>query len=218
MRCRRVLASSVVFVMFSVFAAGKDKKKILLPQDVLQARTVLVVIDPNAGVSLDSPNANRTAQDSVEKALMKWGRFDLATDVSTADLIITVRKGSGKMAQPTIGGIPNNRPVIFQPTESGGRVGGTRGTPPMAGDPTAHQSQDPTPQVEVGSVDDMFAVYRGKRDDALDAPTVWRYTAKGALNSPEVPAVDAFRKLIVEAEKQSTNPGRRDSRAVLAAW
>jgi len=88
------------------------------------------------------------------------------------------------MAQPTIGGIPNNRPVIFQPIESGGRVGGTRGTPPMAGDPTAHQSQDPTPQVEVGSVDDMFAVYRGKRDDALDAPTVWRYTAKGALNSP----------------------------------
>jgi hypothetical protein len=207
MRYRRVLASSLGFVMFCVVAAGKDNKKILLPQDVLQARTVLVVIDPDAGVSLDSPNANRTAQDSVEKALMKWGRFELATDVSTADLIISVRKGSGKMAQPTIGGIPsNNRPVIFQPTESGGRVGGTRGTPPMAGDPTAHQSPDPAPQVEVGSANDMFAVYRGKRDDALDAPAVWRYTAKGALNSPEVPAVDAFRKLIVEAEKQSTNP------------
>jgi hypothetical protein len=48
----------------------------------------------------------------------------------------------------------------------------------------------------------MFVVYRGKRDDALDSPAVWRYSAKDALRSPGVPAVDAFRKLIAEAEKQ----------------
>jgi len=190
------------------FAAGKNKKKILLPSDVLQARTVLVVIDPDAGVSPDSPMANRSARENVEKALMEWGRFELANDVSTADLIITVRKGNGKLAQPTIGGIPNNdRPVIFEPSESGGRVGGSRGTPPMSGDPTAPRRPDPTPQVEVGSTDDTFLVYRGKREDALDAPVVWRYSAKGALNAPNVPAVDAFHKLIVEAEKQqASNP------------
>jgi hypothetical protein len=51
----------------------------------------------------------------------------------------------------------------------------------------------------------MFVVYRGKRDDALDAPSVWRYSAKNALNSPQVPAVDAFRKLIAEAEKQQAS-------------
>jgi hypothetical protein len=115
-----------------MIAAGKDKKKILLPADVLEARTVLVVIDPDAGISPTAPYANRAAQEDVEKALMKWGRFELATDLSTADLVITVRKGNGNLAQPTIGGIPNNnRPIIFEPTESGGRAGGSRGTPPM---------------------------------------------------------------------------------------
>jgi hypothetical protein len=31
---------------------------------------------------------------------------------------------------------------------------------------------------------------------------VWRYAGQDALRSPGVPAVDAFRKLILEAEKQ----------------
>jgi hypothetical protein len=48
----------------------------------------------------------------------------------------------------------------------------------------------------------MFAVYRGKRDNALDAPAIWRYSTRDALSSPGVPAVDAFKKLIAEAEKQ----------------
>jgi len=205
---QRVVAASLGLAMCGVVAAGKEKKKILLPADVLEARTVLVVIDPDAGVSPEAPNANRNAQENVEKALMKWGRFELATDVSSADLVIAVRKGNGKFAQPTIGGIPNNnRPIIFEPTESGGRAGGSRGTPPMAGDPTAPRKSDPTPQIEVGSQDDMFAVYRGKHDNALDTPTVWRYSAKGALNTPEDKAVNAFRKLITEAEKQqNANP------------
>jgi len=208
MEWHRVVAASLGLAMCGVVAAGKEKKKILLPADVLEARTVLVVIDPDAGVSPDSPNANRIAQENVEKALMKWGRFELATDVSTADLVIAVRKGNGKFAQPTIGGIPNNnRPIIFEPTESGGRAGGSRGTPPMAGDPTAHRRSDPVPQIEVGSKDDMFVVHRGKRDNALDTPAVWRYSAKDALNAPADQAVNAFRKLITEAERQqNANP------------
>ena len=202
MRCQRVLALSLLLTC-SILAPAKNKKKILLPADVLQARTVLVVIDPQAGMDIDAPNANRTARGDVENALMNWGRFTLATDVSTADLVISVRKGNGKIARPTIGGIPNNnRPVILQPTDSGGRTGTTRGTPPMAGDPTAPQSPNPTPQVEVGDADDTFLVFRGKRDNALDSPPVWRYTAKDALRSPAVPAVDEFRKLVIEAEKQ----------------
>jgi hypothetical protein len=53
----------------------------------------------------------------------------------------------------------------------------------------------------------MFAVYRGRRDDPLDSTPVWRLSAKDALRSPSVPAVDEFRKLIVEAEKQqAANP------------
>jgi hypothetical protein len=195
--------------MCCIVAAGKDKKKILLPADVLEARTVMVVIDPEAGVPLDTPNANRTAREDVEKALMKWGRFSMAIDLAHADLVIMVHKGNGKIAQPTIGGIPNDRPVIFQPTDSGGRIGGTRGTPPpMPGDPSSAQSSNRGPQVEVGQADDLFVVYRGDRADPLDSPAVWRYSSKDALQSPGVPAVDAFRKVVKEAEKQlqAANP------------
>ncbi|HEY2470400.1 MAG TPA: hypothetical protein VGI45_21575 [Terracidiphilus sp.] len=209
MRHQRVLAGSLVLAMCCTVAAGKDKKKkILLPADVLQARTVLVVVDPEAGVSPDAPYANRTAQQDVEKALMKWGRFELANDVSTADLVIEVRKGSGKIAQPTIGGLPNNsRPVVLEPTDSGGRASAGTISPLGGNSPAGAQRPDPSPQMEVGAADDAFLVYRGKRDNVLDAPTVWRYTARDALSSPGVPAVDVFRKLIVEAEKQqASNP------------
>lgn len=202
------MRSPRVLVMFLLplcctLAAGKGKNKIILPEEVLRAETVLVVIDPDAGVAPDAPLANQTARDNVEKALMNWGRFRLATDVSTADLVITVRKGNGKIAQGTIGGVPtNNRPVIFQPTDSGGRIGVSHGNPPAAGDPTNPQSARPAPQVEVGASQDTFAVYFGERDNALGAPAVWRYTAKDALRSPSVPAVDEFKKAITEAEKQ----------------
>jgi len=206
MQSHRVLAASLALAMYCVVADGKDKKKVLLPAEVLQAKTALIVIDPAAGVSPDAPNANRTAQEDVEKAMMKWGRFELVPNVSSADLIITVRKGNGKIAQTTIGGLPtNSRPVVFEPTDSGSRT--SVGTiPPFGGNSQAGaQRPEPAPQVEVGSAEDMFVVYRGKRDDALDAPSVWRYSAKNALNSPQVPAVDAFRKLIAEAEKQQAS-------------
>ena len=86
-------------------------------------------------------------------------------------------------------------------------MGGHKGNPPLAGDPTNSQPQSPSPQVEMGQAQDTFVVYRGKRDDALDYPAMWRYSAKDALRSPAVPAVDAFRMVIAEAEKQrAANP------------
>ena len=79
-------------------------KKNLLPAYVVQARTVLVLIDPNAGTSAESPLANKRAQDDVEKALMKWGRLKPVMELASADLVIVIRTGNGKVAQPTIGG------------------------------------------------------------------------------------------------------------------
>jgi hypothetical protein len=184
-------------------ALSKDKKKVILPADVLRAQTVLVVIDPLAGVAIDAPNANNIARNDVENALMNWGRFTLANDVSTADLVICIRKGHGKIAEGTIGGIPNNnRPAILQPTDGGIRTGASQGTPSLPGDPTAPAPANPRPQVEGAQPDDGFAVYRGKRADVLDEAPVWRYRGKDGLESPGVPAVEAFRKLIAEAEKQ----------------
>ena len=48
----------------------------------------------------------------------------------------------------------------------------------------------------------MFVLYAGGVDYPLDRPTHWRYIAKDALRSPDVPAVAEFRKLLEETEKQ----------------
>lgn len=209
MRYGKTLAVATV-VLCSLVALAKNKQKILLPADVLQARTVLIVVDPDAGISPDAPTANQTARNDVEKAILNWGRFDLAMDASTADLIFTVRKGSGKVAQPTIGGVPNNGPVIFNPSGSSGNIGIHSGTPPMGGDQTQSSAPNPHPQAEIGPADDMIVLYRGKRDDPLSYPPVWRYTARDALRSPDVPAVDVFKDLVIKAveqqRQQSTKP------------
>ena len=74
MRYRNSLIYSVLFLC-CIVASGKDKKKAVLPNAVLDAETVLVVIDPEAGVPIDAPNANQTARDDVEKALMNRGQL-----------------------------------------------------------------------------------------------------------------------------------------------
>jgi hypothetical protein len=192
----RIIAFSLL-LSCPIIATAKDKKKILLPTDVLEARTVLVVVDPDAGIALDAPNANREALENVENALTHWGRFRLVRSEYNADLVVLVRKGNGKIAQQTIGGVPfDNRPVIVEPTNDASLE-----HPPMPGQ-SRPRNPDLHPQMEVGPSDDMFAVYRGKRENATDYPAVWRFSGKEGLRSPGVPAVDEFRKLIVEAEKQ----------------
>ena len=195
-RVRAVLP--LLILCASLVLDGKDKKPIL-PTYVLNAQTVLVLIDPAAGTPVSAPLANKTAQGDVEKALMKWGRLKPVMDGYTADLVITVRKGAEKIVQPTIGGLPtNDRPVIVQPTDSGVRLGGQGGQPP--GTPDSTQSA-PGPQIEMAPREDVFAVYEG-HGSTLDRPPVWRYAKKDALRSPAVPAVDEFRKAIEDAEKQ----------------
>lgn len=203
MTARTQVVPLVLLAVILAFA-GNDKRP-LVPAYVLRAETVFVMIDPNAGTSATSPMANQTAREDVEKALMKWGRFRLAINAGVADLIVVVRKGSGKVVQPTIGGLPtNDRPVIVQPTDSGIRLGGQKGRPAGSTDPTA-QDPHPGPQVEAGLSDDMFVVYQGGAGgsgDMLDRPAAWRYINKDALKSPHVPAVAEFRKAIEETEKQ----------------
>lgn len=199
----RIRALLTAVFLLTALTASADKKKNLLPALVLKARTVLVLIDPHAGISATDPAANQTARDEVEKAIMKWGRFLPVLDGQNPDLVIVVRKGQGKLVEPTIGGVPNDnrRPVVLQPTDNGVRYGGQRGRPP---DVTQGAPPDtgPHPQVEAGPREDMFVLYAGGVDYPLDHPPVWRYVAKGALRSPDVPAVSEFRKLVEETEKQ----------------
>ena len=171
-----------------------------------------MIVDPTAGVDARDPNANRAARANVEKALDQWGRFTLVQEGFTADLVITVRKGNGKLIQPTIGGTPiNGTPPVSGGTTSTPTQVTTRGAvrlgPGNPNDPSSAGTQPstPEPQIEAGSRQDMFVVYRGSMDSIwspLDAPAVWRYSGKDALASPSVPAVEVFRKLIAESEKE----------------
>jgi hypothetical protein len=203
MSVRRSVVLLVVPLLLVSKADAKSKKKQLLPEDVLRAETVLVVINPEAGEPLKSPAANRTAQEDVEKAIMKWGRLRLVMGPETADLVIAVRKGHA--AGPTIKNSPvDDRPVIYEPTDGGARVGVQTGRPPDLTNPGLGGSGPRTPSVgkEVGPSEDMLEVYRGRVEYPLDAPPVWRYMAKDALKGPQVDAVEQFRKLVTESEEQ----------------
>jgi len=184
-------------------AQAKNKKKQLLPEDVLRAETVLVVIHPEAGEPLTNPRANRTAQEEVEKAIMKWARFKLVMDSQTADLIIAVRKGHA--SGPTIRNSPtDDRPVVAQQTDAQIRIGGKQGRPPDLTDPGFGGPESRRPHIsnEVGPSEDIFEVYRGGVKYPLDRSPVWGYMAKDALEGPQVDAVEQFRKVITESEEQ----------------
>ena len=199
------LFAFTVLLFCSHLVIAKDKKKAVLPEDVLQAKTVLVMVDASAGVDAADPNANRLARTNVEQALDKWGRYRLVQEGYSADLIFVVRKGNGKIAQGTIGGTPANGPPPVSvgstttPDGSTTRAAGRWGGSGVPNDPSnaGTQPSTPYPQTEIGSSPDTLAVYRsGIKDNPhwspLDTPAVWRYSRKDALESPSVPAVDDF--------------------------
>ena len=163
-----------------------------------------MVIRPDAAEPLTNPRANSTARDEVERAISKWHRFDLVMESTTADLVIAVSKGH--TGGPTISNMPDDRPVVFQPSGvpgAGVRIGAQQGRPPDLTEPGLGP-QDRGPQLgsQIGPSEDMFEVYLGGIDRPLDAPPIWRFSAKNALNGPQVTAVEQFRKAIEESEKQ----------------
>lgn len=218
MQTRVYLAATIAAVLLPSLTLAKDKQKSTLPMYVLQAKTVSIIIDPDAGVSLDDPQANKVAQRDVETAFLNWGRFTPILDGPGADLIIVIRRGTGKVAGGTVHDPrQDQRPAAIDPTDTGIGVGVQRGqAPPYAGDmPDASQGSSipgtnrpmgedrPHPQAEIGpsTSDDSFLVYRGRTGNPLDGPIVWRYEAKNALKPHTVPAVDAFRKAVDQAEQ-----------------
>lgn len=202
MSARTALITLMIFAVVPV-ALAKNKKKQVLPDYVLRAETVLVVIHPEAGEPVTNPTANRTAQENVEKALSQWGRFRLVMGAQTADLVIAVRKGHA--SGPTVRNLPtDSRPVIIQPSDGNIRVGGQQGRPPDLSNPGLGGPTDQGPRIgnEIGPSDDTFEVYRGGIEFPLDSAPVWRYMAKNALDAPKVTAVEQFRKVLTESEKQ----------------
>jgi hypothetical protein len=210
MSLRKALFLTLV-VLSVPLGNAKDKKKVVLPDYVLKAQTVLIVISPDAGTSLQNPNTNWIARQDVEKAIMNWGRLTLAMEPLTADLVISLRRGTGKTVSPTISNPGDSRPVIMEPSDQGIRIGAQHGTPPPVTNPGTGGPIDsrPHPSTQIGPSEDMFEVYRGKVEYPLDNAATWRYIAKDSLKSPDVPAVAEFRKLIEEAEKQQASQQKK---------
>lgn len=189
----------------AIYAKDKDKQE--LPNFLLQAHTVLVVVDPDAADSARNPAENQQAQRAVEQALMKWGRFSFATDARTADIIISVQKGHSGAVNPTVGRGGNSGPVVMNPGEGGVMIGGRQGTPPSMTDPSGMpQDTGPRPGVQVGQSADVMKVYRGGGVEyPLDGSPVWRYDGNDALSAPAVNAVTQFRKALERSEKAKAN-------------
>jgi len=196
----RLTIVCLVLLLLGPQSGAKNKKKQTLPDYVLKAQTIAVVIRPDAGEPLTNPLANRTAQDNVKDAMTKWGRFKVVTDEQSADLIIAVRKGH--TSGPTIGNSPTDDPPVIYPP-SGGDVPGA-GQQGRSPNPGLGRPGDRGPHIgnEIGPSEDSFEVYMGGVDQPLDAPPIWRYMAKDALNNPQVTAVEQFRNAINESEQR----------------
>ncbi len=200
----RTLVNLSLVLVCTCLASANNRKKDVLPAEVLNAQTVVVLVDPEAGMPTSAPLENRTAQEDVEKALAKWGRLKPILIGNSADLVITVRRGNGKIAQPTVSGEPtNDRPVVVVPSDNGMHIGVQQGRPPDSTQPPP-QNTSPGLGGEASTVtEDTFLVYKGGTGGAaIEGAPVWRYVAKNALRSPDVPAVAEFRKAVEAAVKQ----------------
>jgi hypothetical protein len=205
---------ALLVILLSGISLSAAKKKPQVPAYILNAQTICVIIDPDAGMSMSDPLGNKTAQDEVEKAFMKWARFQLVQEPGRADLVIVIRKGANKPVDRTIGNVPtNSRPGTVQQTDNAIRIGGQKGTPPGSPQQTMPQDTRPEQQTEVGTgvAQDSFVVYGPGRGDLGSSPGSqmgdrnigWRDMGKNILKSPDITAVADFRKAIEETEKQN---------------
>ena len=195
-----VKRASTLFLLSLLATCGlaKDKTKNLLPPYVLQAKTVAVVIDPSAGISIDDPRANQMAQKDVEAAFLKWGRFEPVSDPKTADLIVMVRKGNSHLMDETMPDSRQNNGI--NPNNRGGSVGPPRGSPPdLSGDPGIGPSRQ-SPRPDIGNAEDLFSVFKGGENTRYATP-VWTYAGRDGLSPQTVPAVTAFKKAVAAADK-----------------
>jgi hypothetical protein len=200
---RRAIALLGLSLLVS-FGFAKDKTKNVLPAYVLSAHTVAIIVDPQASISIDDPQANQMAQKDVEAALLRWGRFEPVPTTQGADLINVVRKGNGHLTDETMHGAPQNtRPGGINSPGGGGPAGPQHGVPQgISETPGLGQSDEaPRPQLGIGDTADSFTVFQGGKEKPLESAPAWKYMANDGLLPHSVPAVAAFKKAIADAEK-----------------
>jgi hypothetical protein len=165
MRWMSCFALSVLLV--SVAVAQKAPISQAHTEDILRARLVAVIPNSQSEPITDAQE-NQRARLDVEMAISKWGRYQVTQDTSVADLIIVVRKGRarGTTIDDTRTGNPG---VILYPSDTGATisVGHGQNLPRTRTDPP-HEAQ-PRVGTQVGSTDDLLAVYLGRTPRIDDA-------------------------------------------------
>jgi hypothetical protein len=205
---RLILIFVLLLSGLSVAKQKKEKKSATLPDFVISAQTVAVVINPGEPEPLTNPNANRNAQSDVENALTKWGRLRPVLYAQDADLVMTVRKGTRGITPTVRGGKIDDRPIILQPNGNDIRIGAQRGTPPSTTETQFPEPERPQLGTSIGNSEDLLELYQGHAEHPLDGMVIWRYQGSNGLNAPNVPAIAAFRKALEQAIQQKKQPSQ----------
>ena len=66
-------AVGVAFLLLAVPCSSKDKKKEVIPELILRARYVTVVVDPDSGISLANPAENGVARSDCRDSVGEVG-------------------------------------------------------------------------------------------------------------------------------------------------
>ena len=175
-----------VCIVASNFSAAKEKKS-TLPAYVLQAQTAFVMIDPDEAIPAVTGREQNGARGCGE-GVDDW--VDLAGDGDErCGLVIVVRKGDKQAMTPTGGEPPNDRPVIVQGTNDTIRIGAQQGRSPDAAENGGPLAPGRGMGGEIGPTEDLFSVYQGRVEAAVDEAPGRRYAASTGLKSPDVLAV-----------------------------
>ncbi len=197
-------------VSLAVTPALAKNSKPVVPQYILDAHTIAVIIDPGAGRAPEDPNANQIARQDVEAALQRWGRFTIVLDSANADLVIVVRRSRGKLAERTVADPRQNSPIAdISRSDSSLSIGAQSVPPNSRSGPTPNPNRPaidpregaPQPQIEIGNTEDAFLVFEGQRPFDPDEIPGWRWIHQNGLKPHSVPAVDEFRKALEAAQK-----------------
>ena len=203
-----VVLSAIVALSLWSTAAAEKKDKAPLPELVVKAQTVAVLILPGARESAADPFGDRKAQEDVEKGLIKWGRFQLTQEAFTADLVLGVRKGTGHVVEPTVGGPPSDtRPTTVETTDNAIRVGVQKGRLPGDNEPDNSTGAG----VQGGPEDSLELFLGGDQYKAGNAP-VWICRKTDGLKPPTMSALEQFRKAVEETENAVARKQKQPSK------
>jgi hypothetical protein len=181
------IALSIVFLLVPS-AHAKSKQQV--PDDVLKAHLIKIVVVSDFHEKLQDPKDEQQIRDAVEAAFVKWGRFSVVE--GKADLVIVAREGHVEPPKLTVPSSNPKSPIA------------PNGNPPL--DPNSPGLATNRVEAEqtirdIRAEEDSLEVYRGDVGEPLSIAPVWQYRARLGLKGPKVPAVEHFRKAIEKSEK-----------------